>query len=185
MASELTTSEDPSLSLAQKSWLINELAKTSNMTELKNRYKRIFGKVVPDVILASLNEEFGSDIAELKACVKTEIDSHELSSPYRRIQEYEKIYNKCMDGIMVGINECGPIIKEDPAQALAALKAIKDEKQTEVQNELKLLQILVQSNRLTTGTGTTTNPDVTAHIEEESSTVVQVESDNDKFFPGS
>lgn len=184
MSSELTTPSDPSLSLAQKSWLINELAKTDNRTELKNRYKRIFGKVVSDVILASLTEEFKADIAELKGFVKAEIDSHPFSSPYKRICEMKEIYDLCKEGYAVGYNEFGPITRVDPTAALAALKAIKEEKQTEVQNELKLLQILVQSNRLTTNTGSTSDANVTDHVEEESSTIVQVESDNDKFFPG-
>lgn len=182
--SDLTPLEDPSLSLAQKSWLINELAKTPNKTELKNRYKRIFGKVVPDVILASLEEEFGTDIAELQTYVKAEIDSHELSSPYARIVEMKEIYDMCKLGYETGMTEFGPITRRDPANALAALKAIKEEKQTEVQNELKLLQILVQSNRMTTNTGSTKNENVTDHVEEESTTVVQVQSDNDQFFPG-
>jgi len=181
----LNPSEDnSSLSLAQKTWLINELAKTDNRTELKNKYKRIFGKVIPDVILASLTSEYEKDIAELKSCVKAEIDSHEFSSAYFRIEKMKGIYEMCIEGYINGITEVGPVLKQDPQGALAALKAIREEKQTEVQNELKLLQILVQSNRLTTKTGPVDNSQVTDHVEDETVTTVQVKTDNDIFFPG-
>jgi len=133
----------------KKVWLIMELARTNNQLEIKNKYKRIFKTVLPDSVILETIKVHVSDIAELKSVARLDLESHELSSPYKRMEYFEQIRIMCMEGFENGVDAMGaPSIKKDPAGALKALTAARDESNIVIQNELKLLQIYVQGEKL-------------------------------------
>ena len=165
----------------KKVWLLTELARTENPLAIKTKYKRIFGIGLPEAILQETSQVYRQDIIELRKIAKVDLESHKLASAYARMDKYERIEEMCYEGFETGTIDIlgNPVIRKDPATALKAVQAGREEQNQVYQNELKLLQILVQERKL----NPTTSSSVPCEAEDEVVEAGNVpESDNDKFF---
>lgn len=168
---------------SHKFWLITELARTDNHIEIKNKYSRIWGQSLED---STLNEVFTKNnkaIQELKNRITEDLESHPMSSEYARIDALDGIKKDAIDGVPSGQldingNVC---VKVELNAAIAAIRAIGEIKHQKALENLKLLQIMVQSERLKApGTPTNTNDkDAKPHMDSVNAEVTEIKSDMD------
>lgn len=128
----------------KKVWLLTELARTENPIAIQTKYRRIFGINLSEAIIHETSVVHRQDIIELRKIAKVDLESHKLASAYTRMDDYEDIKNMCYDGFETGTIDImgNPVIKKDPATALKAVIAGREEQNQVIQNELKLLQIM-------------------------------------------
>lgn len=168
----------------RKVWLLTELARTENPLAIQTKYKRIFGANLSDSIIHETSVVHKQDIIELRKAAKIDLESHELAQAYKRMDKYAAIEEMCMEGYETGTFDMlgNNSIKKDPATALKAVIAGRDEQNQVYQNELKLLQIMSQYQKLNGPTLTASDMSGTAEVIDAEPTSKKIETDSAKFF---
>lgn len=167
----------------RKVWLLTELARTENPLAIQTKYKRIFGSNLSEAILHENSVIHRQDIIELRKAAKIDLESHKLSSAYLRMDKYQEIEQMCYDGFETGTIDIlgNPVIKKDPATALKAVIAGRDEQNQVYQNELKLLQIMSQYQKLNgTSTGSA-DPCSVSEVVEADQPTIKIETDSQYY----
>lgn len=169
-----------------KVWLIMELSKEDNRIAIKNKYKRIFKETLPEFIINEVFKEHYEDIQNLKRFIKNDLDSHEMSNPYNRMDNYKRIAGLAEEGVLAGADVLGnPVFKVDLNAALKANELAQKEIQQSITNELKLLEIMIKTDKFNPVQGLGNNTPVIAqdHLNETiEGEARQITTDTDKYF---
>lgn len=169
----------------RKVWLLTELARTENPIAIQTKYRRIFGMNLSEAIIHETSTIHRQDIIELRKIAKVDLESHKLASAYARMDKYERIEEMCYEGFETGTIDImgNPVIKKDPATALKAVQAGREEQNQVIQNELKLLQIMGQYNALNKSTSTgSADPCGIADVTDAEPPTKKIETDTAQYF---
>lgn len=133
-----------SLSQAQEVWIINELGRTENKLSVQLKFKKTFGKMLPDPQIDEILGAKSSEIEELRKAHKNTIDTHEWGDPRTRMEKFKALADKAEKGIFKGIDKSGnEIIEEDLELARKCLINCREEQDRENKNNLELLKLMI------------------------------------------
>jgi hypothetical protein len=175
----------------KKVWLITEMARTDNIYAVKDKYRRVFRETSSEEsiesIIGQISRQYKSDINILRKFAREDLESHEMSSPRVRLDNYKRIAKMAEEGVPSGADALGnPIYKVDLKAAIDANKQAREETNMVIQNELRLLQIVVQSERLKQVQMTSGNTDLAGsgnHLEvTEVVDPKRITTDNHQYF---
>lgn len=174
-----------SLSLAQKTWIVNELGRTENKLAVQMKFRKTFDKLLPDPQIDELIGARADEIEELRKAHRNTIDSHEWGDPRKRMEKFKEIADKAEQGIQKGIDKNGNyIVEEDMELVRKCLINCREEQDRENKNNLELLKLYVLMNR--NGIANTGGMGGAQNLPpEEDSSITDAEetpTDTDKYF---
>lgn len=175
-----TTPPLPTLSYDREVWLVYTLAQTEYRAGVREKYKRVWGEDIAEDVFQSFTEKHKLDIQSIRTASRREIDSHPNSDAYTRMNHFEDIRKKAMEGVCVGIDKQGdPVMKIDLKEAREALKESRNEKQILVQNELILLGMMIKAKQVNPLVGGDTSTDTPSSLQGETTTITDVTGTSD------
>jgi len=181
MADKSLPVPNSTLTPAQSTWIVNELGRTENKLSVQMKFKKTFGRLLPDPPIDDLIRSRGEEIEELRKAHRNTIDSHEWGDPRTRMEKYKEIALKAEQGILKGIDKNGNhIIEEDLKLAADMVTRCREEQDRENKNNLELLKLYVLMNK--NGFANTGGMTGAQNIPGDETTDAEISTDTDKYF---
>lgn len=166
---------------AQRTWIVNELGRTENKLAVQMKFKKTFGRLLPDPPIDELIRSRSEEIEELRKAHRNTIDSHEWGDPRARMEKYKEIALKAEQGILKGIDKNGNhIIEEDLKLAADMVTRCREEQDRENKNNLELLKLYVLMNK--NGFANTGGMGGAQDLPPEEATDAELSTDTDQYF---
>jgi hypothetical protein len=146
MSDELTTyTQLTSVEVGRLIWL---LARSGNPIEVKKDFQKVFNTRISDDLISSITDLHQTEIKDLRLKIAKDFHSQKLSDANNRQKMALDIYEKAMEGIVVGIDKTGePVVVPQLKVALSALEFGRNEEYALRNYELSLLKAVLLSKQ--------------------------------------
>lgn len=171
---------------AQRTWVVNELGRTENKLSVQIKFRKTFGALLPDAPVDELLNTRANEISELRKAHRNTIDSHKWGDARIRMEKYEEIAEKAIQGVLKGIDKNGNhIIEEDLKLALECVKACREEQWNESKQNIEMLKIYAAMSKngiANTGMGGMVGAQDIPNEDDNITDAEETPTDTDKYF---